>query len=176
MFLCLAGLVEHRGNESVRRSMVEDVAELGAETADRPAPLWRLPLDGAEPLGLSQLRGKVVFLNFWASYCQPCREEMPSMERLARKYADRDLVMVAVSQDEDVDQMRRFLADVMPDGKLTMAIPLDPGGATAKAYGTELLPETYIINRDGRIVARFVNKYDWNRAEIDRFIERLLRQ
>mgnify|MGYP000745985204 CR=1 FL=1 len=181
LVVCLAVLVglvvmvEARGSERVRHSMVEDIAALGAETAARPAPSWNLKTLSGQELSLEDLRGKVVFLNFWASWCPPCREEMPSMERLARKYEGRDLVMVAISQDEDMNAMQTFLSSVMPDGKLTMRIPLDPPGATGRNYGTEKLPETYIIDRDGQIVARFVNKYDWDREEVDRFIERLLR-
>ena len=98
------------------------------------------------------------------------------MERLARKYKDRDLVMVAISQDEELPAMRQFLRQVMPDGELNMLIPLDSDGAVKQAYGTNLLPETYIIDREGQIVARFVNKYDWERPEFDRFIDRLLQQ
>jgi cytochrome c biogenesis protein CcmG, thiol:disulfide interchange protein DsbE len=176
VFVGLAVAVEGRGSEEVRQVMIEDIAALGAETADRPAPDWTLPTDGGGQLSLSDLRGKVVFLNFWATFCVPCREEMPSMERLARKYKDRDLVMVAISQDEDLPPMRRFLGQVMPDGALTMLIPLDKDGAVKQAYGTQLLPETYIIDREGKIVARFVNKYDWERDEVDRFIDRLLEQ
>lgn len=97
------------------------------------------------------------------------------MERLIRKYEGRDLVMVAISQDEDTAAMNAFLGQVMPDGKLAMEVLLDPQGITSRSYGTEKLPETYIIDRDGQVVARFVNKYDWNREEVDRFIERLLR-
>lgn len=171
----LTAYVEAGGQEEIRRSMVEDIAALQAETADRPAPDWTLATQDGRQLSLKDLRGKVVFLNFWASWCPPCREEMPSMENLARKYKDRDLVMVAISQDTDPEQMNGFLGRFMPDGKYTMHIPLDPEGKVARSYGTQLLPETYIIDREGRIVARFVNKYDWNRDEVDRFIERLLR-
>lgn len=172
----LVVLVEARGKEGIRRSMVQDIAELGAETADRRAPDWSLPTEKGGQLSLQDLRGKVIFLNFWASWCAPCREEMPSMENLARKYQDRDLVMVAISQDEDPEQMRGFLRRFMPNGDWTMQIPMDPSGQISQSYGTKLLPETYIIDREGQIVARFVNKYDWNRDEVDRFIERLLRQ
>jgi thiol-disulfide isomerase/thioredoxin len=177
--LILIGLsvfVEARGREEIRRSMIEDIAALGGEAADRPAPAWSLPTEQGGQLDLASLRGKVIFLNFWASWCPPCREEMPSMEDLARKYEGRDLVMVAISQDTEVDKMRGFLRSVMPDQRWTMQIPLDPEGVTSRQYGTQLLPETYIIDREGRVVARFVNKYDWNRPEVDRFIERLLRQ
>ena len=134
-------------------------------------------------MSLRDLRGKVVFLNFWASWCQPCVEEMPSMERLSRKYAGRDLVMVAISQDESFEAISTFLRSrdrenkrIFPPGEVTMKILLNETGSVSRSYGTEMLPETYIINREGQIVARFVNKYDWGRDEVDRFIERLLGQ
>lgn len=176
-------MVEAKGSERVRHAMVEDIVALGAETADRPAPDWTLTTVRGETLSLSDLRGKVVFLNFWASWCQPCVEEMPSMERLSRKYEGRDLVMVAVSQDESFEAIGAFLKKrdeenkpIFPPGEVTMKIPLNTSGQLSRTYGTERLPETYIINREGQIVARFVNKYDWEREEVDRFIERLLRQ
>jgi len=176
---CIVGLmawVEARGDEAVKLSMVKDVAALNAELADRQAPDWTLKtLDGKE-VSLQSLRGKVVFLNFWASWCPPCREEMPSMEQLARKYQGRDLVMVAVSEDTDRAQLDTFLRDFMPAGDRTMTIAMDESSRTSTSYSTKLLPETYIINREGRIVARLVNKYDWMRPEVDRFIERLLRE
>ncbi|MEO1269334.1 MAG: redoxin domain-containing protein, partial [Myxococcota bacterium] len=87
--------VESQGSTAIRRSMVEDLAVLDAELADRPAPDWTLTDLQGNPVPLTSLRGKVVFLNFWASWCAPCREEMPSMEELARKYQGRDLVMIA---------------------------------------------------------------------------------
>ena len=168
--------VENQEDVAIRRSIVEDIAVLNAEVAGRPAPAWDLKLIDGGSLALSSLKGKVIFLNFWASWCGPCREEMPSMESLARKYKDRDLVMVAATQDEDRVALDAFLMKFMPTGKPVMRIVLDPAGAVAKSYGTKLLPETYIIDRDGQVVARFVNKYDWMRPEIDRLIERLLRQ
>jgi hypothetical protein len=97
------------------------------------------------------------------------------MEALARKYAADDFVMVAISQDEDTAQLDAFLQTNMPSGPLAMRVVRDPGAATARRYGTELLPETYIVDREGRIVARFVNKYDWGRPEVARYLERMLR-
>ncbi len=171
------GMVEAGGDRGDQASMVADIAALDAEIAHRDAPPFVFKrFDKPGSIDLSKYRGKVIFLNFWASWCPPCREEMPSMEQLARKYKGRDLVMIAASQDDDQAQLRAFLKQVMPDGELVMEVGLDPGGQTAKLYGTQLLPETYIIDRDGRVVARFVNKYDWMRPEVDRFIERLLRQ
>ncbi len=177
ILVALLAAVESRGSETVRLSMVEDIQALDAEIADRPAPPWSLTTLDGKPISLDSLRGKVVFLNFWASWCPPCREEMPSMEQLARKYQGRDLVMVAISQDTDRAQLDAFLKSFMPQGQPVMQIAIDPSaGKISQSYGTKLLPETYIIDRQGRIAARFVNKYDWMRPEVDRFIERLLRE
>lgn len=175
--LILAALifvVESRGSSSIRQSMIKDVAALGGEVSDRPALPDGLVTRDGKPLDLTQYRGRVVFLNFWASWCPPCREEMPSMEQLARKFAGRGLVMIAATQDDDRQAMDAFLSQVMPDGKLQMQIAFDRDGVVARRYGTRLLPETYIIDPEGQIVARFVNKYDWTRPEVERFIERLL--
>ncbi len=183
MLVGLIVLVEARGNEQVRHAMVEDIVALGAETADRPAPQWSLMATDGQKVSLEDLKDKVVFLNFWASWCQPCVEEMPSMERLSRKYEGRDLVMVAISQDDSMEAIGAFLQKrdqegkpIFPRGEVTMQILLDTSGTVSRTYGTQKLPETYIINRKGQIVARFVNKDDWDREEVDRFIERLLRQ
>lgn len=166
--------VEDRGDPVLRRAGALDLAVLHGELVDREAPPWTLPLRDGGQLSLAELRGKVVFVNFWASWCSPCREEMPSMELLARKYAKEDFVMVAISQDDDPAALDTFLRNNMPGGPLSMKVVRDRGSIVAKSYGTELLPETYLVDRDGRIVARFVSKYDWGRPEVSRTLDRLL--
>ena len=96
------------------------------------------------------------------------------MERLVRSYKERGLAMVAISQDTDAADARGFMQQFLPDQRSAMTVLHDPQSTAARRYGTELLPETYIIDRQGRIVARFVNKYDWNRPEVRQLIEDLL--
>ena len=155
-------------------STLEALDKLKGQWVGRPAPSFALPdLDG-KPHTLADYRGKVVFLNFWGSFCAPCRKEMPSMERLVREYKERGLVMVAISFDPKVEDAAGFMQQFLPGERSAMTVLHDPEAATGVAYGTEKLPETYIIDRQGRIIARFVNAYDWTSPEVKQLIEATL--
>jgi peroxiredoxin len=157
-------------------AVIRATAELGGEWVDRPAPPFELPDTNGQKHSLADYRGKVVFLNFWASFCDPCRKEMPSMERLVRQYESQGMVMIAVSHDTKKDDMNRFMKTFLPGQRSAMTVLWDPKVTVAPKYGTELIPETYIIDRKGQIVARFVNAYDWTRPEVKQLIEALLRR
>jgi cytochrome c biogenesis protein CcmG, thiol:disulfide interchange protein DsbE len=154
--------------------VVEAIVALDGQWVDRPAPMFDLPDQLGVSHPLREFYGQVIFLNFWASFCEPCRREMPSMERLVRQYARDGLVMVAVSLDPEVEDVNRFMDAFLPGQRSAMTVLLDGSGQVAQAYGTELIPETYIIDRRGMIVARFVGEYDWTRPEIKQLIESLL--
>lgn len=155
-------------------SLVRAVAGLEGQWVGGPAEPFQLPGMDGQTHSLSEYRGKVVFLNFWASFCKPCRREMPSMERLVRQYRKRGLEMVAVSLDAEQADMRGFMREFLPGDRTAMDVLWDASGKVSQAYGTEKIPETYIIDRDGRIVARFVGEYDWTRPEVKQLIEALL--
>ncbi len=161
-------------NQNRDEAVVTMVAGLEGQWVGRPAPPFKLPdLDGQEH-DLGQYRGKVIFLNIWASFCEPCKKEMPSMERLVRTYSERGLVMLAVSVDPDASDAQSFMTAFMQGQQSGMTVLHDPQSNTAASYGTELLPETYIIDRSGRVIARFVNAYDWSKPEVKQLIEHLL--
>jgi thiol-disulfide isomerase/thioredoxin len=161
-------------SKSQDRALVGMVATLNGQWVGRDAPPFSLAdLDG-QPHTLAEYQGKVIFLNFWGSFCAPCREEMPSMERLVRDYQSRGLVMVAVSLDPEAEDARSFMQAFLPGQRSAMTVLHDPASQTSQLYGTELLPETYIIDRQGRLIARFVNAYDWTRPEVRQLIEHLL--
>ncbi len=107
---------------------------------------------------LSQFRGKVVLLNFWATWCPPCREEMPSMEQLHQRYKDQGLVMLAVNVEEDGYQaVSRFL-----EGKnYTFPILLDRENNVQNAYKVFRFPETFVIDKNGIIVEKLIGGRDW---------------
>ena len=139
-------------------------------------PDFTLPLLGAGPLreggtvSLSDLQGKVVFLNFWATWCPPCRIEMPSMELLHQEFADQGLVMLAVNVGEAADVVSSFVKE----NALTFPIALDRTGAVSTWYGVQALPTTYIIDRRGYIVSRTIGSIPWDTPEIAAVFKGLL--
>jgi peroxiredoxin len=126
-----------------------------------PAPDFSLPDPSGKLVSLASFRGKVVFLNFWLSSCKPCEEEMPGMERLRRSLAAKGVEMVAITADDNWDDVTRLLKKVFPAGRTGMVLLKDPEKKVATAYGTKLFPETYLIDRQGRLRFYFNNARDW---------------
>jgi thiol-disulfide isomerase/thioredoxin len=152
------------------------LSQLNASYVGKQAQNIELAAPGSPVMRrLDEYRGDWVFLNFWASWCEPCREEMPSMRTLAQRLSDRNFSMVAVSLDTDLTAMRQFLTEVGVNGRF-MDILHDPEGGSARLYGTELLPETWLIAPDGEIVARFQGDYDWTQPEILTLFDLLTRE
>jgi peroxiredoxin len=128
---------------------------LGSGTRARQqvlAPDFTLPQLDGNSLQLSSLRGKVVLLDFWATWCDPCREEIPHFVELQNKYADRGLQIVGVSMDDTIDPVRPFAE------QFHMNYPIVMGNAkTGELYGGVLgLPITFVIGRDGRIFRKHI--------------------
>jgi len=122
---------------------------------------------------LSDLRGKVVVLNFWASWCPPCLDETPSLNRLQEQIASKGGVVLGVSEDEDNAAFAKFLVDqhvIFPTYRDPVAKKI------AQEYGTEMYPETYFIARDGRIARKIVGAQDWQSPELVASLDALLDQ
>jgi peroxiredoxin len=136
----------------------------------QPAPDFSLPtLDGGE-LSLASLRGRVVLLNFWATWCKPCEDEMPAMQRLHDGLAGADFELLAVSVDEGDAEVRAFRDRL----GLRFPILLDPGKRAADAYQTFRFPESWLIGRDGTVVARYVGPREWDDPVYVERIRRLI--
>lgn len=134
-----------------------------------PPPALQLnDLDGASHR-LEDYRGRVVLVNFWATWCGPCRAEMPSIERLRGQMAGKPFAVLAVNVGESERQARAF-AETLPVG---FTILLDRDTATAKAWGARILPATYVIGPDGRIRYRYFGELDWSSAAVRTRIEAL---
>jgi peroxiredoxin len=131
-----------------------------------PAPTFTLA-DGAQTVDLSRLRGHIVVLNFWATWCLPCVQELPSL--IALQHRQPQLVVLAISQDEDPAAYRQFLLDNHVD----LVTLRDPTVRVPHLYGTVKIPETYIINRDGVLRRKFVNAQNWTSPEILDYLARL---
>lgn len=173
-FAVTGGLMSATWGADRDPALARAISELDGEWVGRSAPEFELSdLDGATHR-LRDYRGEVIFLNFWASFCAPCRREMPSMERLIREYEDRGLEMLAITFDPNREDAQAFLQEFLPNERSHMTVLWDPESEVGERFGTELLPETYIIDRDGRVIARFVNAYDWTRPEVKRLVETLM--
>ena len=135
------------------------------------APAFTLPeRPGPGEISLASLRGEVVLLNFWATWCEPCEREMPAMERLHEKLSPAGLHLVAVSVDESAEPIDQFRARF----GLTFPILWDPEKRVADAYQTYRYPETLLIGRDGVVVERYVGPRDWDSPLYEARIRRLL--
>lgn len=121
---------------------------------------------------LADYRGKVVLVNFWATWCAPCREEMPSIERLRSSLEGRPFAVLAVNLAEPETRIAKFL-ESMP---LNFPVLLDREAKAARAWQAKMLPATYIIGPDGAIRYRHLGDLDWSKAEVRDAIAALLRQ
>jgi thiol-disulfide isomerase/thioredoxin len=153
---------------------------LGVSPAQGGSPL--APSDGrvAPPLALQDIqgrrhtlegyRGSVIVVNFWATWCEPCRREMPSIQRLRDKLSDKPFVVLAVNVDEPEARVRQFLKTT----GLELPILLDPNKKVTRDWGARILPVTYIVDRDGRVRYRLVGDLDWSSDTVVGVISQLL--
>ena len=167
-------------------------AAIDAELIDRPVPprLMNFPVQGAPMAGMKPgapgspklhlsdyPRNELILLNFWASWCAPCRREMPSMLKLRQKIPDSRFAMLLVSYDDSWNDIAKYFQQMsggLPGG---VQVALDPNKSDQDTmrygFGTEKLPETYVI-RNGRILARIVNSRDWTDPAVVEYFQRLL--
>jgi thiol-disulfide isomerase/thioredoxin len=147
-------------------------AKSAGPAENKPAPDLLLAAMDGSPLKLSELKGKVVLLNFWATWCPPCREEVPSMVKLNSKMAGKPFQMLAVSIDEGgkpaVESFLKSTGQSLP-------AYTDPTNKAAKTYGITGVPETFIIDRNGIIVKKVIGPLEWDRQEVTEFLDNLMK-
>ena len=128
------------------------------------APDFLLPDLAGKKLRLSSLRGKVVLLNFWATWCPPCVEELPSIIGLHQADLGDNFKLLTVSVDEELPKVKALLAKFGAAGK-SLPVVIDPTKKVATSFGTSKFPETYLIDKKGVIRYRFINKRHWTSPE-----------
>lgn len=145
-------------------------------TALEPSPAPELRFKDLEGRmhDLAELRGKVVLINFWATWCPPCRREMPSMERLAQTLKGEPFVALAVDVGEDADTIEAFTSqlDTMP----TFPILLDTRGRSMKAWKVSGLPTTFLVDKRGQVVASAIGGREFDHPEIVKTVRELIRK
>jgi thiol-disulfide isomerase/thioredoxin len=134
------------------------------------------PLALRDPAGrshaLDDLRGQVVLVNFWATWCEPCREEMPSMQRLKERLASRGFSVVAVNFGEAAARVATFVRDTgVP---LDFLFLLDPGQQAARAWRVRVLPASFLVGLDGRVRYSVLGELDWTRPDVEAAVRGLL--
>jgi thiol-disulfide isomerase/thioredoxin len=135
-----------------------------------PAPGFELlTLDG-ETVRLGAYRGRLVLLHFWATFCEPCRKELPALDRLAGKLGADSPVILAIAVDRD---RPRQVAKFVREHALKLTVPLDPDGKVRTSYEIDALPTTYLIAPDGRFVGRAVGERPWDSPQFRQLISGL---
>lgn len=159
------------------------MAGIGAEVVDLPLTRaqadWALETNDGRSLTLGQLpRDRLIFLNFWATWCPPCREELPSMFRMRQELSDRPFMIVAVSYDEAWTDIREFFerwVGRLPSEQQMVMLKdpqLEEGSTLRETFGTTQLPDSYLIY-DGHVIARFVNARNWTDPSILEYLRKL---
>jgi thiol-disulfide isomerase/thioredoxin len=118
---------------------------------------------------LGERRGQVVLINFWATWCPPCREEMPALERLYRQHKEQGLELVAISIDSDP----AVVSPYVKASKLTFPIALDPKAEVANKYGVRALPSSFVVDRQGTMTALALGPRVWDNAASHSLVEAL---
>jgi len=142
---------------------------LDSPQTSEPVPDFSFELNG-RAMRLADLRGQVVLLNFWATWCPPCVAEMPSLERLHQRLGPRGLTVLGVSVDTDRAAYENFLRDY----KITFPNVRDPDRRISALYGTFMYPETYIVDRQGRLVRKVIGALEWDDPQVLDFLTRVL--
>ncbi len=136
------------------------------------APDFTITTDDGRTISRSNFGGRLLVLNFWATWCPPCIEEMPSLDRLQQRFAASGVVVLGVSVDRDADAYRRFLERA----RISFLTARDPEARISARYGTFKYPETYLIDRRGRVREKIIGPADWTEAAMTERVRRLLEE
>jgi len=150
---------------TVSGTLKERIVEAG-ETA----PKFTLKTDQGRQVSRADFGGKLLVLNFWATWCQPCVEEIPSLNEFAKKYSDQGVVVLGVS----VDRNEKLYRDFVQRNKLAFLTMRDPEANLSGQYGTFKYPETYIIDRNGKVVQKIIGPQNWTDPAYLNFFQSLL--
>lgn len=134
------------------------------------APDFSITADNGSSVSLHNFGGKVLVLNFWATWCPPCIDELPSLNQFQKDFANSGVVVLGVSVDKDPKAYKRFLDRV----NVSFLTARDPDNKLNAEYGTFKFPESYIINSDGKVVMKIINETNWTDDKMVNYIKSLL--
>ena len=169
LFLIIILLVLHSPAEGIDTLLLK----AGVQTVkdNKKAPDFRLEDLSGKKVELKHFKGKVIFLNFWATWCGPCKEEMPSMEALYEKFKERSFAFLAISVDyEEKKKVKEFI----DKHHYTFPVLIDPKGLTLDLYKVKGIPTTILIDKKGRMVGKAIGPVDWKHPEIVNILNQLI--
>jgi cytochrome c biogenesis protein CcmG, thiol:disulfide interchange protein DsbE len=134
------------------------------------APDFSISTDNGRTITRAEFGGKLLVLNFWASYCAPCIDELPSLDQFQRQLASEGVVVLGVSIDKDPKAYKQFLDKY----NVSFLTARDPDNTINSKYGTFKIPETYLINRDGKVVGKIINATNWVDDRMISYVKTLL--
>lgn len=140
--------------------LFSDMGVLATPFPNDPVEVTLNDLNGQQ-VSLSDFRGKIVFINFWTTWCLACVIEMPSMEKLHQKFKDKDFVMLAINLQESASKIKQFYKEY----KLTLTTLLDTTGDVGTGFGIRSIPTTYILDKNGRIIGKALGPREWESKE-----------
>jgi thiol-disulfide isomerase/thioredoxin len=155
--LCVGAVVASKVSQHWGGELERAKAAVDADDLEMPAPAFKLPLRGGGEIDSSQLKGKLTLVNFWATWCPPCREEEPSLEKLTKAFDPGSFQVVAVSVDDGWEPIEKFFTGRTPAYRVLW----DEGGKTSLRYGTSKFPESYLLDSSGRVRLKFIGPRDW---------------
>ena len=142
----------------------------GPAVQGEAAPEFTFKDQSGKEVSLSRLRGKVVLVNFWATWCPPCVDEMPSLQQLQGRMANKPFELLALSVDDSWEAVNRF----MKDNGFVLPVYADFDKRISTLYGTSMWPETYIVDKKGKIAYKVVGAKDWTSSEVLKFLDVLV--
>ncbi len=142
------------------------------QTMDAP-PFSAEDMNGKQ-VSLDSLKGKVVLLNLWATWCPPCRSEMPSMEKLYQKLKDSNFIILAISTPAPPRETREKIVDFINDNGYTFPVLIDDSREISYQYGSGSIPTSWIIDAEGKVLARFVGAMEWDSEFMVKVFEELI--
>jgi len=170
--LCLVTACSKEKSEGKKEGAPDKSAATAAAEGSMAPDFKVKDLQGKE-VSLSGLKGKVVLVNFWATWCPPCKEEIPSMMKLNRTMEGKPFQMLAISIDEggkaDVESYFKSSGNTLP-------AYLDSDGAISKVYGVTGVPETFVVDKSGKVQKKIVGGLDWNSAEVLSYLNELMQK
>ncbi len=158
--------------KAIIRAFLISITLLASSLASAAEPAHDFTLPGEKgTVSLNQYKGQVVYLDFWASWCGPCRQSFPWMNEMQQRYGDKGFKVIAINLDKEPSLREKFIATIPP--KFTIAF--DPEGTVAEQYGVQGMPSSYIIDRNGNIYAHHLGFREKDTAELEKTIQSLLK-